>query len=142
MLKRLLWTGLVSFLVPAIGWSQDCDPEQDELIECIRKIEAGMVSEEERRLADYRAVSAAEIADARRDIRVTTTGDVPLSIGGSSVSLNDLLPVLNIAAEPSPDSDDADSGGIVIEGVEKDVHIKNSGSGGLTINGVKGKLTK
>ena len=37
---------------------------------------------------------------------------------------------------------DDGSGGIVIDGVDKDVNIKSAGSGSLTIRNVKGKVTK
>lgn len=56
--------------------------------------------------------SASEIFDAKRALSISTTGDIPLNVLGNEVSLNDLLPLLNIAVDPGTSGDSA---GVTLE---------------------------
>jgi hypothetical protein len=75
-----------------------------------------------------------KINDGSGTIKITDVGgDVDVDDSSGTVSIYNIKGSVVV---------DDGSGGIVIDGVDKDVNIKSAGSGSLTINNVKGKVTK
>jgi DUF4097 and DUF4098 domain-containing protein YvlB len=75
-----------------------------------------------------------KINDGSGTVKITDVGgDVDVDDSSGTVSIYNIKGSVVV---------DDGSGGIVIDGVDKDVYIKNSGSGGLTIRNVKGKVRK
>ena len=105
---------LVVFLFSAFDSNAD-DCDKLNLTDCLNLISAEIDADRSAEFQEISAQAEAEIFDAKRALSVSTTGDVPISILGNEVSLNDLLPLLNIAVDPGTSGDTNESAGISLE---------------------------
>jgi hypothetical protein len=96
------------------GQAASCDPSKQTIADCRQQI-SDALNEQIDNTAQIRELAADQIPDARRDLRVVTTGDVSLNAFGTSVSLNDLLPLFNLAVDPVTSNSDAQSASITLE---------------------------
>lgn len=107
----LLLLTLVVFSYPA--HSIDCDTATLTLAQCQSFLGSRQQAINDK-LEQSTETGRGESDNARRGLRVVTTGDVSLKSSGNSVSLNDLLPILNIAVDPAT-SGDVQTAGITAE---------------------------
>ena len=115
-MRNILYAISVITLLGATNetFAADCDPSVQTLADCRRQV-ANQLSEQAGATAEVTSLAADQIPEVRRDLRVATTGDTALNVLGTSVSLNDLLPLLNLTVDPVASSDEAQSASLAIE---------------------------
>ncbi len=85
------------------------------LDDCLNTLRQTLAPESAAAFTPLEGEELAKRFQAKRALSVSTTGDVPLSVLGNSVSLNDLLPLLNISVDPGTSGDQSKSASISVE---------------------------
>ena len=105
----------VLMLTTAGPYASEIDCDSLTVEGCFKAYEAAADGKSREKMKTLDAKIANERFTARRALSVSTSGDVPVSILGNEVSLNDLLPVFNITVDPGTSGDADENAGIVFE---------------------------